>query len=179
MNKLIFLIFCVFSLLIDFQVIAELKPTEGLIEQYNNFYFRSSLGRLNTLLNNPRLWRYLEMKGYTTSQKENNIFEDSRIADCFFDDKAGVINIILYFEYLEYIREEKSKTFIERREWFALKVYQIIMRLCREFIYEDISGDDIKLVIKHTSIPEIQGNTLFIWENGEVKYFPKFFDQNL
>lgn len=142
----------------------------------HNFELASSLSRLNCILNHSHINTYLAMKGYIHLDVEYLIYDVPIIADCKCDDEAGVIEITLYFKC---VCGEPLPSLVESREWFALKVYEIVMNLCREFIREDISQEDIKLVVKHSRTTESEGNTLFIWENGDIRYFPKFFASHL
>ncbi len=129
----------------------------------------NSLARINTILNSKNLQRYLETKDYS--------FEETRVvheilADCNADNEFIKITI-----YCNKIFGDNTKTFIEQREFIASKTFEIILNLCREFIHEDITHRHIRLEAKSFCIKEKEGNTLFIWENGDVRYFPKFFDQ--
>lgn len=135
-----------------------------------------SLARLNTLLNNRNLRSYLPMKGYSII--EGNLVEELLLADCYYNkNENSFINIILYYGCINY--NDHSKSFIEQRELFASKIFDIVLGLCKEFVHEDITRNNIRLVCKSTQIKEQDGNTFFIWEGGDIRYFPKFFDVHL
>jgi hypothetical protein len=187
-KKLFFLIVFILSLLANTQTFANddnFDSTRSLrIKQMCETY----LYRLNTLLNNNRLSWYLRNMGY----QEHYIFEECSIADCWIEE--CVINITLYFAYIpgnhrffpvigtnvdDVVVMTDSQYSIEQREKFSLDIYSTVMSLCREFVYEWISEKDVKLVVKKSFKSDKKFDTLFVWENGEIKYLPIFFDQDL
>jgi hypothetical protein len=157
------LIFFASSLSADITSLKRVADKEG----WDALYFRAS--RMSSILNNQHAENYFWSKGYPS-------FGESFLkhsADITFDRDNLVNPILTVTIHLDYVRNG-----VQEREFFAFKFNEFILKLCREFICEDLSEKDLRLVVKYGRIKEIENNTLFIWDKRGPIYFPRFFDEN-
>ncbi len=147
--------------------------------------------RLNILLN-KRPNCYLKMKGYSVDEcvcLEGIMFADCKLntsrqfQDFFVEDGSGrsgphriedSIQVILYFNGIP--EKKEGEKFIESRKMFVVRVQRLIMDLCREFISKSLNTDNVKIIAKGVRQDDEYENTLFIWANGKLEYFPLLFD---
>jgi len=145
---------------------AALTPWEQAIDKdgWDSLYFKVS--RLSVMLNKNYESYYFWSKGYPNlGDSFFNCIADVDLDRNNFNNPTIVVTMYLR-PYLP----------IEEREVFAFKLRYFILKLCREFIFEQFSDDNLKLIVKHIKIKETNNNTLFTWDKTGPTYSPRFFE---
>lgn len=163
--------FFLFILFTSFQMMAvEMTPLERKWDQDGAAVFYGDIARMSNILNHPSRFWYFSIREYPKLAMLNG--PEDLIGDISFDSNLSVLRIILYVRCA-------GPTGYQEREQFSLNLQELIMKACREFISKDILTKEVELVVKHLGTKESNGNTLFIWNDGHFRYFPKFFEDNL
>lgn len=128
-----------------------------------------NVGRLCAQLN-KRIFSYAKANGYLR-ESWMELFD---FADCLIDRQDNKVHIILYFRRGDLHDVFKDYT---SRLTLANHIQQFMMGLCRNFIYKNITPSNVKIIVKYREMhAEKDSDILFIWDEGEVEYFPQYFD---
>lgn len=165
MKKLVILLSLIASLVIVTKVFA---ICEGMT-------------KLNTILNNDHLYRYLAIKGYIEKQDYGFGHEDWIYPPVLFSDyqygSDNKLEILIYFKSNPINTSFKNKN--DGKVVAAEDICRVFSNLSRKHVTWEYSNNYLRLIFKNANIPDIYGNTIFTWENGKIEYFPKFFDDSL
>ncbi len=165
-----FMFLCLSTLLVGSSLTAvEMTPLEKKQDEAGVSGLYADIARLSNVLNSSSNFWYFSIKGYPKLENRLNSYF---IADISLDQKNIILKVTLYITF----RDCKG---IYERECLSLELHDLVMKACREFITENITTDDVEIVVKHLGTREEKGNILFIWKGDEVRYFPIFFDDCL